>query len=446
MRVLSHYRSNVTTRSLLFLLVALLIFAVAVLYRAATEGLEMGTQLERSTVTNVPARTRVATIEQLQTRIERNPDDVAAYATLGLALLQQVRERNDVTLYARAGQALDAALQRDPHQVDALTGKGVLALALHDFSGALQWAGKILAVNPFRAAAYGIRTDALVELGRYPDAVNAVQQMVNLRPDVESYSRVSYLRELHGDMEGAIEAMRMAAESAVPGSEPWLWTITHLGHLYWNRGELDEAARIYGQALSLRADYPYAQAGLARVYAAQGETQRARDLLVPLTQRLPLPEFLILLGELYQASGDMPQARAQYDLVGVIQQLNSAAGMNVDLELATFAVNHGADAATALQQAQAAYAARPTIYAADTLAWAFYRAGRLDEALEYSRVALNLGTQDAFIYYHAGMIARATGDDATAADYLRKAAAINPHFSLLETDALEEALATLAEP
>jgi tetratricopeptide (TPR) repeat protein len=380
-------------------------------------------------------------ISQLESRLRDNPDDAYAYAQLGLGLLQQVRESGDVSLYARAGKAFQEALTRDPKQLDALVGQGILALALHDFPGALEWADKAWAINPFRAQILGIKVDGQVELGRYDEAVQTLQKMVDLRPDLDSYSRVSYVRELYGDVDGAIEAMRSAVQTALPGSESWAWTLTHLGHLYFNRGELTEAAAIYEQVLVAKANYPYALAGQARVAAAQGNTDEAITIYKQITERLPLPEFIIALGELYEATSQADAARQQYDLVGVIQQLNAAAGMNVDLEMALFTASHGNDPAAAVQQARTAYAERATIYAADTLAWALYQQGEYAEAWQLSQEALRLGTKDALLHFHAGMIAAKVGDKEAARTHLQTALAINPHFSPLYTPVAQEALA-----
>lgn len=382
-------------------------------------------------------------ISKLESRLQNNPDDTYAYAQLGLGLLQQVRESGDVSLYTRAGKAFDEALTRDSQQLDALVGQGILALALHDFRGALEWADKAWAINPFRAQTLGIMVDGQVELGRYDEAVQTLQKMVDLRPDLDSYSRVSYLRELYGDVDGAIEAMQSAVQTTLPGSESWAWTLTHLGHLYFNRGDLEEAAVIYEQVLAAKANYPYALGGKARVAAVHGNTDEAITLYKQITERLPLPEFIIALGELYEATGQPDAARQQYDLVGVIQQLNAAAGMNVDLEMALFTASHGTDPAAAVQQARAAYAERPTIYAADTLAWALYQQGAYKEAWQFSQEALRLETKDALLHFHAGMIAIKLGDTAAARTHLQTALAINPHFSPLYGPVAQEALTEL---
>lgn len=419
--------ANARRRLLLLLLVATLFLVVAIVGRLAHTQLALHS---RPAPVQIAAPGSAAEIAQLQARLGRNPDNVHTYAQLGQSLLLHVRETGDVSLYARAEQAFLQALQRDPAHVDALVGRGILALALHDFAGALEWAERAWAVNPFRAQTLGVKVDALVELGRYAEAVEALQQMVDLRPDLQSYTRVSYLRELHGETASAIEAMTQAASMGVPGSEQWLWTLTQLGHLYWNSGRLVEAETTYRQALHLRADYPYALAGLARVRAAQGDLPVAIAQMEGLVRRLPLPEFVVALGDYYAAAGQADQAQQQYELVRAMQKLNAAAGMNVDLELAAFDVEYGDDPAAALAQAQAAYTARPTIFAADTLAWAYYHMGDYAAAQTYSEEALRLGTRDALLHFHAAQIAIALGDEHAAREHAELVRAINPHFSL----------------
>lgn len=382
-------------------------------------------------------------IAQLRERLRLNPDDADAYALLGVALLQRVRETGDPSLYGQAGQALDAAIARDPQHLDALIGQGSLALSRHQFQQALAWGERARAVAPRRAAVYGILGDAYNELGRYPEAVAAIQQMVNTRPDLHAYSRVAYLRELYGDVPGAIEMMALAVDAGAPGTESSLWARVQLGHLHFSRGDLAAAEEQYLLALAEREDYPYAQAGMARVWAAQGRHAQAARQYAAVIERLPLPEFVIALGELYESQGKTNEAQRQYGLVRAMQQLNADSGVDVDLELALFDADHGADPAAAVARARAAYERRPSIYAADALAWALHRAGEHAEALRLSQEALRLKTRDANLHFRAGMIALAAGDPAAARARLSEALAINPHFSPLRAPLAQRALEEL---
>jgi tetratricopeptide (TPR) repeat protein len=372
------------------------------------------------------------TIDRLQARLQSHPDDAAAYALLGLALLQRVRETAGPTLYNRAETAFSEALEREPNQLDALIGQGVLALARHDFRDALNWAGQALAITPQRAQIYGVMADAQIELGRYDEAARTLQTMVDLRPDLSSYSRIAYLHELHGDTTGAIEAMQRAVMAGGPATENTLWTQVQLGHLYFNQGNLIDAEQSYRRALQIQPDYIHASAGIARVRAAQARYEDAIAGYERIVERLPNPEFVIALGQLYEVTGRSFEAKRQFELVHVIEQLNRAAGMNVDLELALFQADYGSDPSEALRQAQAAYQLRPGIYGADTLAWALYKNGDYVEADRYSREALRLNTRDARLYFHAGMIARAQGQAAEAERFLNRALAINPYFDVLQ--------------
>lgn len=353
-------------------------------------------------------------IIQFENRLQRNPNDVEAYAMLGLGLLQRVRETGDMSLYARAEKAFEETLAREPDHVDALIGRGMLANALHNFDDALVWAKSARKVNPWRAEPLGIMVDAYVELGRYEEAVSAAQQMVDLRPGLDSYSRVSYLRELHGDLNGAIQAMRAAVEAGVPGTEAVLWTQYQLANLYFVQSDITTAKQLYEATLAVRPDYIFGRAGLARLHFNEENYAAAAEILRKITAQLPLPEFVVDLADTYEALSELELAEEQRDLVRVMQLLNEDAGMNVDLELAAFEAEYGSDPARALEMAQSAYNYRPTIFAADSLAWALYRNGHYDEAKEYSAEAQRLGTQDPVIKCHAALIER--GENAYNAD------------------------------
>jgi tetratricopeptide (TPR) repeat protein len=427
------------------LLVAVVAFAIAVLFRLASDR-ALAPAGEAVEPPPAPVETSSEeTIARYQALLQENPENSYAYAQLGLAFLERVRVTADPSYYAQAETAFNEALERDPQQLDALIGQGVLALALHDFEGALEWADKAYAINPLRSNILGIMVDANVELGRYEEAIERVQQMVDLRPDLTSFTRASYVRELHGDVDGAIEAMQRAVDAGVPGTEGMLWTQVQLGHLYFNKGDLEEAEKTYRDALQLNTDYLPAQAGVARVQAARGDTDAAIAAYRTISERLPLPEYVIALGELYEVTGRQEEAARQYELVRVMQQLNASAGMDVDLELALFEADHGTDPSQAAAQARAAYERRPSIYAADALAWSLYQNGDYEEAWEHSQEALRLGTRDAFLHYHAGRIAHALGNEDAARDHLQQALTINPHFSVRHAPRAQSLLNDLAQ-
>jgi tetratricopeptide (TPR) repeat protein len=373
-------------------------------------------------------------IDNLQAHLRVVPTDGQAYGQLGLAHLQRVRETGDPDHYQKAEGVLKKALALQPDDYAATSALGALALARHQFTAALEWGERARRINPSRTYAYGVIADAQIELGKYDEAAATLQTMVDLRPDLSAYARISYLRELYGDTEGALDMMQRAVNSGSPNAENTAWLRTQLGNLYFNSGDLSQAASEYQRALEGLPGYVYALAGLGRVCFAQGRTEEAIKLLAQAAQAIPLPEFVITLGDLYQVTGNLEAARQQYDLVHVIQRLYESNGVDLDLEMALFAADHDRDLQTTVQQARAAYARRPSISAADVLAWALYKTGHYHEAQSYAEQALRLGTRDALKFFHAGMIAWRLGDTAKAKHYLEQALTLNPHFSILFAD------------
>lgn len=383
-------------------------------------------------------------VSSLQARLREQPDDWQAYSQLGLAYLQKSRETGDPTYYQKAEGAFQEALSRQSEDYASISAMGALALARHQFSAALDWAERARQINPSRPYAYGVIADAEIELGRYEDAVQTLQAMVDLRPDMSSYARISYLRELYGDIDGALETMQMAVDSGVPKSESTAWTRTQFANLYFNNGKLERAEIEYLRALEGYPGYVYALAGLGRVRAAQGRMNDAVSLLTRAGEAMPLPEFIIALGDLYQITGQPEAVRKQHELLSVMQRLYQANGVDMDLEIALFNADHDLALQSTLAQAYQAYERRPSTYAADVLAWVLYKAGDYREAQKFSQQALRLGTKDALKLFHAGMIHYRLGDHTQARRHLELALAINPHFSLLYAGEAQRTLDELA--
>lgn len=371
-------------------------------------------------------------------------DDANDHALLGAAELQLARETADPAHYARAEEAFGRSLEIDPDNLEALIGTGILALARHDFAAALAIGEAAVVAHPSVPRLYGLIGDAQVELGRYDEALITIQRMVDLRPDLASYSRVSYLRELHGDLPGAIEAMQLAVEAGGSATENTEYVRVQLGHLLFAIGDLAAAESAFRASLERFPGYVHAVAGLARVRAAQGDLPAAIDLYRQAAERTPLPEFVVALGEAYEADGRMAEARDQYELVEAIHALQQANGIATDVELAAFFADHG-DPQRALALARGAYERAPSIRAADALAWALHASGSIGEAARLADEALATGSADARILFHAGVIAAAAGQPEAARARLSRALELNPRFSPLGAPMAAEALARLPE-
>jgi len=382
-------------------------------------------------------------ISDTQAKVDAAPEDADAHAVLGAAYLQLARETGDPANYGRAEASLDRAIELDPDNLQALIAQGSLSLSRHEFDEALRLGERALAINDTIPRVYGLIGDAEVELGRYEAAVRTIQTMVDLRPDLASYSRVAYLRELHGDLSGAIDAMQQAVAAGGGNVENTEYVRVQLGNLHFAVGDLTAAERAYAESLAHLADYPYALAGMARVRAAQGDVPDTIELFERASARIPVPEFIIGLGETLEAAGRADEAADQYALVGAIGQLLEANGVRQDLEIAAFLAEHGDDPDAAVTRARSAFAARPTVFGADTLAWALHAAGMDAEAAQYADQAVRLETGSSLLLYHAGVIEAANGETDLARDRLERALALNPDFSPLHAPRAEAALAAL---
>lgn len=376
------------------------------------------------------AATTAQRVAVLQATARRHPRDAELWGALGLAYYQRVRETGDFSYYNRADQVLRHALVLDPRNVDATVGRATIALGRHQFRFGERWALRARHLSPVSTVWAAGLIDAQVELGQYPAAAHTLRLFVDRKPNLSSYARVSYYRELHGDLDGAVSAMRLAASAGGDTPESVAYVQTLLGGLEFLRGRLRSADRAYRLALARVPAYPLASAGLADVDAARGHTQTAQRRLRGAIARYPLPQFVVQLGELELATGHDQQARRDLALVDAERRLLAAGGVNTDVDIARYEADFG-DRARGVRLGRSAWAQAPSVRSADALGWALTRAGHPRAGLRWMRRALALGSRDPLFLYHAAMAARAAGNITAARHWLTRALANNPRFSPL---------------
>jgi tetratricopeptide (TPR) repeat protein len=370
----------------------------------------------------------VARIEQLRSRVAADATDADSERDLGFAFAQRVRETADPSLYAPAAAAFEAALRLRPDDAAALVGVAGVQLGKHEFADGLATARKAIALSPSLVAAHAAQVDALVELGRYDEADEAAGVMFGLRADLTTLARVSYLAELRGRLPAALTAMRQAA--AAPGLAPenTAYVDALLGNLLVFSGDPTGARDAYGSARALVPDHAPSLAGEGRLAVGAGRLDDAIARFQRAAAIVPLPEYVVALGDAQTAADRSDDAARSYDLARAEIQLFRAAGVVVDVDLALLEADHG-DPEMALRYARTAYAATPTVRAADAVAWVLHRLGRDREAAASSKEALRLGSIDPILRYHAGAIEAALGDATNARRDLELALATDPGFS-----------------
>lgn len=380
-------------------------------------------------------------VKAAQEMISKSPDAPLGYTMLALSYIKLARENGDFSLNSKAEIAVNRALELEPENAIAKKLQASLFLTFHRFPEALEAAAKLQQQYPQDAFVYGALTDANVELGNYDEAVKNVQQMVDLKPNMESYARVSHVRSLYGDTTGAIEAMGTAAKSADPADkEARAWCRVYLGNEYFKAGKYTDAETAYDLALKIFPEYHLALAAKGQARMAAGDYENAVKFLTQSQDRVPLTETVILLGDLYKKTGNADKANQQYQLAEFIEQKLG----NTDMRrLALLWADQDIKLDQALAIAEREHATRKDIYTADIYAWCLYKKGDFQAAQNIINEALRLKTKDARIFYHAGMIEKGLGNKKVAADYLQTAVQTNPAFDVLQAENAKSALLEL---
>jgi tetratricopeptide (TPR) repeat protein len=365
---------------------------------------------------------------RLQDAVRVRPDDAGSRALLGLALAQRARETGDAAFYTRAEAALRGALALDPDNVEATLGLGSVALSRHRFRDALALGRRAQELAPDSAAPLGVVGDALLELGRYPEAFATFDRMVTLKPSVSSYARIAYARELRGDTAGAIEAMTLAADAAgTSASEGAAFARTQLANLILPARPA-AAEPIYREALLLRPRYAPALIGLGGAREAQGKLRRAAELYRAALAAAPSPDAAAALGRVLARLGQRREAERAYERAHALELDFARHGGRNELETAMLDLDRDRNPRDALRRARIGHAKRPSVEGEHVLAWALYKNGRCEEARRHSIRHLRLGTPDSDGLYHRVLIERCLGNERAAATFLKRLRRVEPSY------------------
>ncbi|MFN8281406.1 MAG: hypothetical protein U0V49_14085 [Saprospiraceae bacterium] len=240
-----------------------------------------------------------------------------------------------------------------------LSNKASIQLSLHDFRNAYNTAREAVSLNPYNASVYGALVDACVELGQYAEAVQYADKMVSIRPDIRSYSRVSYLREIHGMPDEAIAALKLAVEAGSPGSEEKSWAALQLAKLDHRYGRTEEAKVILKDILAERENYPFAKEALAEINIEEKNYVEAEKELKEACDIIPEVSFYIALARLYKMQGRDSDMNDNISTVIQMLQDDTDQGHNMSLEYSEVFLSYFNDPERALVYLQNDLQMRP---------------------------------------------------------------------------------------
>ncbi len=370
--------------------------------------------------------------------LKTNPQNLKAYLILAQVFITEARLSGNTGYYNNAAtKMLNHVLEQKSTDSDinfeALTLKAGVLLSMHQFKDALNVATEAYKISEHNAQLLGVFVDAHVELGNYNEAVKYCDKMIQLRPDIRSYSRVSYLRQIHGDNAGAIEAMKMAVEAGLPGAESTEWARIVLGDLLLMTGDLTNAELCYETALGLRKNYPYAEAGLGRLEKAKKNYAEAIKHTENAINALTDVAFVNQLAEIYALKGDSEKAEEIYnDVVDLLEKgekeqnkEDAAIKHNGDRELAT-AYMYTKELGKAIKHAKEDLESRPTNNDANELAaWIYYMQKDFSNAKMHADKMLSTNTKNPTTLYKAGLIYTNSGESEKGKTLIAEAKEIN---------------------
>ncbi|MEJ7848716.1 MAG: tetratricopeptide repeat protein [Pyrinomonadaceae bacterium] len=376
------------------------------------------------------------TLRFLENRIRSDPEDFSAHNKLAGIYLQKLRETGDVAFLDLAFRSARASLDSVP---DAANSGGLAALvqaefAAHEFAAARDHAVRLTELEPGKSYPQGMLGDALLELGEYDRAAAAYKKMAQIDKGISPNSemKLARLAQLKGDNAGAQKhftaALTLILDLTAPPRETVAWLRWQLGETDFSTGDYETAEKHFRDSLTTFPDYHRAVASLGKVRAANNDLQGAIEQYEKAVRLLPDPQFVAALGDLYLLVGREEDAKKQYELVEQIARLGELNGALFNRQLALFYADHDIKTEEAYKLAAKEYETRRDIYGADALAWTALKAGKLNEAQTAIKEALQLGTQDAKLFYHAGMIANARGEETAASGLIKRALELNPQF------------------
>ena len=400
----------------------------------STNGLVLGQIARPQTIQTSELTPAEQKIEVARKAIDANPTTPDPYNALAFALAFRARETSDPKFYDQSAEVLKKSLELAPDNFEARKVETWLALGKHEFARALDMARALNKRRPDDVLVYSLLTDACIETGQYDEAEKAAQWALDMRPGtIPGLTRASYLRELFGQIDGAIELMMSAYSKTDPAEmENRAWILTQLAHLHLLNGKHDIAETMLIEALRLFPNYHYALGNLVRVRTAQVRLDEAVSVARDFNKAAPHPENLFVLGEALARAGKADEAKTVFADFEKKAMAESDGFDNANRELIFYFADHAAKPEEALRIAELEIGRRQDVHTLHAYAWALHVNGKSAEAREQIEKALAVGIRDPAFSYHAGVIAAKLGDRTVAQHHLESslAQAVNSEVSV----------------
>jgi tetratricopeptide (TPR) repeat protein len=362
-------------------------------------------------------------------RAVEDPWSAADRAQLAGLWLQRGRESGDPADFRRAEQLARASLSlRESRNARTRLVLASSLLAQHRFTEALEVAEDLVRDEPEIVGYRALLAEIALELGRYEEAAAQFDTLYHARRDLAVAPRLARWAELRGDRAHARRILEAALETARSRSdlprEQLAWFHLRVADLALRHGRLRDAERALRDGLVGEPGDTRLVAALARVAAARGRWREAIRLVELAADRADLAA-LALAGDAAAALGDTATAERWY---AAVEHRAAENPEPFNRQWTQFRVDHARRLPETIALLLDEVRVRPDVLGWDLLSWALYQGGAYSEARSAIRQAVRLGTQDALLYFHAGMIEHRLGRADSARALLEHALRLNPRF------------------
>ena len=368
-------------------------------------------------------------IAELEDNALKLPIDRLKVTKLAYLQYQHASLTGNLDELSTAERTLDHAIQHLGRDGDLYFLKANIHFKVHrlaDVEEDLKASTDLLESSVGRA----LKADLDFQLGRYEAARSGYEELIEEERTWDTLARLAYFNFKMGDFDAADRLYDEAVdELTAKEMRHYAWVELQRGVVDLSRGNYQKAREHYQRAERAYSGHWMTQEHVAELLGAEGRNDEAEAMYWGVIARVPRPDFLQALGELYLSMGKTAEAndclkRAENAFLesaqrGEVHYYHHLADLYADV------FEKGAEA---VKWAQKDLELRRNFSTLAALAWALYRAGEFSRALELINESLASGVKDARLFHAAGLIHKAFSPNGKADSYLQMAAAINPHY------------------
>lgn len=367
-------------------------------------------------------------IAKLESQLLRHPSDLETRVRLAYRLFHRASLTGSMAHFGAVESTILETIHTFGPKEDLCLLKANLDFRFHRLAEVRQ----DLQMSPLLAGRFEGRVllaDLDFQEGRYEAARVALEQLIAENRSWDTLARLAHWKSKLGDIAEA-DRLYEEAEDDLTAKQmrSYAWLELQRGVLALTHGFYADARKHYRRADAAYPGHWHTDEHFAELLAAEGRFEEAESLFQTVIARAPKPELQQALGELYLFTGRSADAQPWFDrALAIYLESVRCGGVHYFHHLADFYADAREEPAEAVRWARKDIEMRSNFSTQAAMAWALYRNGELSEALQYIRLALSSGVQDAGIFSIAATLFDATGETVESQSHTQAALRINPN-------------------